>query len=95
MFDKSLANTLKVINPEYELGTTLPEIPKLGTTLIKEAKPGRSSLGISEQQKSEIVDKATEEGYTNVRKLDTAGGSIMAGVKNGKWYNVETGELIK
>jgi hypothetical protein len=52
--------------------------------IIKDLKGGGSMLGT---QSSE---------YTQITKLkDASGNSINAGVKGGKWYNIDTGEEIK
>ena len=77
ILDQKLANQLKVINPEYELGTTLMKEPEK-----TEAKPGRSSLEISEQ-------------YEQTQKGTLDGKEITIGLRDGKWYNIETGEEIK
>jgi hypothetical protein len=53
--------------------------------IIKDLKGGTSTTGTS-----------STSAYTQITTLtDSSGNSINAGVKGGKWYNVDTGEEIK
>jgi hypothetical protein len=75
IFDAKLANDIfKTVNPEFELGTTL----------IKEPKPGRESFDMPSGE------------YTEVQRVNSPSGEIITiGKRDGKWYNVETGEEIE
>lgn len=57
----------------------------------------KEQIGAREKrEKQEQINKNKQQsGYTNQQKATYKGKSVTVGVKDGKWYNVQTGEEIK
>jgi len=50
---------------------------------------------VSQGNKNEQPDKPQKTSYTNITSLkDKSGKTVKAGVKNNKWYNIETGKEL-